>query len=133
MIAHYQQLGIDPMKKLFIFSDGLDFEQALDLCEYFAGRVNISFGIGTFLTNDLAQWRNTVGVEYRPLSIVIKLAECQGRPVAKISDQPEKAMCEDPIFLANLKRRFNIELDVDALIQELRQQKRSPRHYISAA
>ncbi|PAR35518.1 nicotinate phosphoribosyltransferase [Vibrio metoecus] len=133
MIAHYQQLGIDPMKKLFIFSDGLDFEQVLDLCEYFAGRVNISFGIGTFLTNDLAQWRNTAGVEYRPLSIVIKLAECQGRPVAKISDQPEKAMCEDPIFLANLKRRFNIELDVDALIQELRQQKRSPRHYISAA
>ena len=133
MIAHYEQLGIDPRNKLFIFSDGLNFARALDLCEYFAGRVRVSFGIGTFLTNDLADWKNAQGKVYKPLSIVIKLTECRGRPVAKISDEPQKAMCEDPIFLANLKQRFNIEVDIDALIAELQQKKHSKRHYIAAA
>ncbi|WP_438879483.1 hypothetical protein, partial [Bacillus cereus group sp. Bce015] len=73
MIAHYEKLGIDPRKKLFIFSDGLNFARALDLCEYFAGRVPVSFGIGTFLTNDLVDWKNAQGKVYKPLSIVIKL------------------------------------------------------------
>ncbi|SDH47524.1 nicotinate phosphoribosyltransferase [Vibrio xiamenensis] len=133
MIAHYERLGIDPKNKMFIFSDGLNFDEALNLCEYFAGRVKVSFGIGTFLTNDLDGWQNDEGIAYKPLSIVIKLTECNGRPVAKISDEPEKAMCEDPIFLANLKRRFDIELDVDRLIQELEKQKSQKRQYIAAA
>ena len=133
MLAHYKKLGIDPKNKLFIFSDGLNFEQALSLCEYFADRVRISFGIGTFLTNDLAGWKNEAGNAYQPLSMVIKLTECHGRPVAKVSDEPEKAMCEDPIFLANLKRRFNIEVDMDALLVELQQKKRQQRQYIAAA
>ncbi|MBF9003364.1 MULTISPECIES: nicotinate phosphoribosyltransferase [Vibrio] len=133
MIEHLEGLGIDPMSKVFIFSDGLNFDEALELCEYFAGRVRISFGIGTFLTNDLGGWTNTKGEAYKPLSIVVKLTECNGRPVAKISDEPEKAMCEDPIFLANLKRRFNIDVDVDDLIAELKRQKRTKRQYIAAA
>ncbi len=133
MIAHYESLGIDPKNKMFIFSDGLNFDQALDLCEYFAGRVKVSFGIGTFLTNDLAGWKNAKGKAYKPLSIVIKLTECNGRPVAKISDEPEKAMCEDPIFLANLKRRFGIDLDLEQLIKELKKQKSQKRQYIAAA
>ncbi len=133
MIAHYERLGIDPKSKMFIFSDGLNFDEALNLCEYFAGRVQVSFGIGTFLTNDLDGWQNDEGVAYKPLSVVIKLTECNGRPVAKISDEPEKAMCEDPIFLANLKRRFDIELDIDHLIQELEKQKSQKRQYIAAA
>ncbi len=133
MIAHYESLGIDPKSKVFIFSDGLNFDEALELCEYFAGRANISFGIGTFLTNDLDGWENEQGIAYKPLSIVIKLTECNGRPVAKISDEPEKAMCEDPLFLANLKRRFNIDVDIDALIKSLKKQKQTKRQYIAAA
>ncbi|MGC9422800.1 nicotinate phosphoribosyltransferase [Vibrio sp.] len=133
MLAHYKKLGIDPKNKLFIFSDGLNFDQALSLCEYFAGRVRISFGIGTFLTNDLAGWKNDRDKSYQPLSMVIKLTECNGRPVAKVSDEPEKAMCEDPIFLANLKQRFNIEVDMDRLILELQQKKSRKRQYIAAA
>ncbi|NAW68325.1 nicotinate phosphoribosyltransferase [Vibrio sp. V27_P1S3P104] len=133
MLAHYKKLGIDPKNKLFIFSDGLNFDQALSLCEYFAGRVRISFGIGTFLTNDLAGWKNDRDKAYQPLSMVIKLTECNGRPVAKVSDEPEKAMCEDPIFLANLKQRFNIEVDMDRLILELQQKKSRKRQYIAAA
>ncbi len=133
MIAHYQKLGIDPRTKLFIFSDSLDFSQALELCEYFAGRAQISFGIGTFLTNDLGGWKNKYGQTYKPLSIVIKLAECHGRPVAKISDEPEKAMCEDAVFLANLKQQFNIDFDIDQLIATLKAMKHNQRKYIAAA
>ncbi|SJL84321.1 nicotinate phosphoribosyltransferase [Vibrio palustris] len=133
MIEHYQAMGVDPKEKVFIFSDGLDFDEALDICEYFEGRIQVSFGIGTFLTNNLSGWQNEQGIEYKPLSIVIKLTECNGLPVAKISDEPEKAMCEDPIFLANLKRRFDIDIDIEALISELKRIKKSKRQYIAAA
>ncbi|MCF4174278.1 nicotinate phosphoribosyltransferase [Vibrio sp. McD22-P3] len=108
MIAHYQSLGIDPMSKILIFTDGLNFSDALDICEYFAGRANISFGIGTFLANDMGKWQQD-SVQYQPLSIVVKMAECNGRPVAKISDEPEKAMCEDEEFLAELKKSFGVQ------------------------
>ncbi len=113
MIEHYQSLGIDPMKKTLVFTDGLNFDQALDICEHFQGRVQISFGIGTFLANDMGEYTNKQGVAYKPLSIVIKMVSCNGSPVAKISDEPEKAMCEDIFFLMNLKRRFEQPLDLD--------------------
>lgn len=113
MIEHYQSLGIDPMTKTLVFTDGLNFDQALDICEHFQGRVQISFGIGTFLANDMGEYTNEQGVAYKPLSIVIKMVSCNGSPVAKISDEPEKAMCEDIFFLMNLKRRFEQPLDLD--------------------
>lgn len=113
MIEHYQSLGIDPMTKTLVFTDGLNFDQALDICEHFQGRVQISFGIGTFLANDMGEYTNKQGVAYKPLSIVIKMVSCNGSPVAKISDEPEKAMCEDIFFLMNLKRRFEQPLDLD--------------------
>lgn len=107
MITHYESLGIDPMSKVLIFTDGLNFARAIEICEYFAGRANISFGIGTFLANDMAGYVSD-GIEYQALSIVVKMAECNGRPVAKISDEPEKAMCEDLLFLTSLKRSFGL-------------------------
>ncbi|MDC0610580.1 nicotinate phosphoribosyltransferase [Vibrio sp.] len=133
LINHYKQLGINPLSKVFVFSDSLNFEQSLKICEYFKGRANISFGIGTFLTNDLGDWENEKGTQYRPLSMVIKLTECNGRPVAKISDEPSKAMCEDAIYLANLKRQFGIELDIDQFINQLSTMKKTKRVYIAAA
>ncbi|HCH3756198.1 nicotinate phosphoribosyltransferase [Vibrio parahaemolyticus] len=111
MIAHYESLGIDPMTKTLVFTDGLNFEQALDICEHFQGRVQVSFGIGTSLANDMGNYVNDQGEAYQPLSIVIKMVTCNGSPVAKISDEPEKAMCEDIFFLMNLKRRFEQPLD----------------------
>ena len=99
LIAHYKSLGIDPMTKTAVFSDGLNPEKALALAERFHGRINTSYGIGTNITND-------VGV--KPLSIVIKLVQVNGNPVAKISDEPEKAICEDPQFLSYLKHVFKI-------------------------
>ncbi|NOH81639.1 nicotinate phosphoribosyltransferase [Vibrio sp. RE86] len=107
MIAHYTSLGIDPMSKVLIFTDGLNFDRALEICEYFKGRANISFGIGTFLANDMGDWSED-NKQYQPLSMVVKIAECNGLPVAKISDEPEKAMCEDADFLKTLKQSFNL-------------------------
>ncbi|HCG5111823.1 TPA: nicotinate phosphoribosyltransferase [Vibrio parahaemolyticus] len=113
MIAHYESLGIDPMTKTLVFTDGLNFEQALDICEHFQSRVQVSFGIGTSLANDMGNYVNDQGEAYQPLSIVIKMVTCNGSPVAKISDEPEKAMCEDIFFLMNLKRRFEQPLDLN--------------------
>lgn len=94
-IAHYNKLNIDPKTKQLIFSDGLDFPLAHRLNDAFKDRALVSFGIGTNLTND-------VGVT--PLQIVMKLVEANGRPVAKISDNPSKGMCEDEAFLSYLKK-----------------------------
>jgi len=64
VIAHYKKLGIDPTNKVIIFSDGLTVEKAVEIAKAFAGRIKVSFGIGTSLSND-------VGV--KPLNIVIKM------------------------------------------------------------
>ena len=108
MIQHYQEHGIDPMTKTLVFTDGLNFEQALDICEHFQDRVQVSFGIGTTLANDMGYYANQEGTLYKPLSIVIKMVSCNGSPVAKISDEPEKAMCEDADFLRQIQREFSL-------------------------
>jgi nicotinate phosphoribosyltransferase len=100
MIAHYERNRIDPKTKTLVFSDSLDFKLALDLCAYFKDRINPVFGIGTHLTND-------VGCE--ALQIVIKMVACNGQPVAKVSDTPDKTMCGDPQYLAYVKSVFGIE------------------------
>ncbi len=96
-LAHYQQLRIDPRTKRLVFSDGLDVPAALELYAHFADRVQCGFGIGTNLTNDL-------GVP--ALNIVMKLMECNGQPVAKLSDSPGKTLCTDETFLAYLRQVF---------------------------
>ncbi|MDF2152998.1 nicotinate phosphoribosyltransferase [Vibrio sp. CAU 1672] len=133
MIAHYQSQGIDPMTKVLVFTDGLDFERALDICEYFQDRIQVSFGIGTFLANDMGRYANADGVTYQPLSIVIKMVACNGSPVAKISDEPEKAMCEDIFFLMNLKRRFNLPLDLDECRTQIDRLKKAGSRFQSVA
>ncbi len=100
MLAHYEKLGIDPMTKSLVFSDGLNIPLAFELLEEFHNTINIVFGIGTNLTND-------VGIE--PLSIVIKMTRCNGQPVAKISDSPGKTVCEDEGYLTYLKTVFEIK------------------------
>ena len=112
IISHYDSLGIDPRSKVLIFTDGLNFDRALEICEYFAGRANVSFGIGTFLANDMGNWSNDE-LAYQPLSMVVKMAECNGSAVAKISDEPEKAMCEDAEFLHHLKQSFGLVSQLD--------------------
>ncbi|WP_288468235.1 nicotinate phosphoribosyltransferase [uncultured Enterobacter sp.] len=99
-IAHYQKLGIDPMSKVLVFSDNLDLANAVELYRHFNTRVNLSFGIGTRLTCDIPQ--------VKPLNIVIKLVECNGKPVAKLSDSPGKTICHDKAFVRALRKAFDL-------------------------
>lgn len=98
MIKHYESLGIDPKTKTLLFSDSLDFERATKLNLHFRNRINVAFGIGTWLAND-------VGVE--PLNIVMKMIECNERPVAKLSNNPEKCMCRDNEYIDYLNRTID--------------------------
>lgn len=100
LIAHYRKLGIDPKTKTAVFSDGLDFETAYILFRRFSPFINVSFGIGTNLMNDM-------GCD--PISIVLKMIELNGKPVCKLSDSPGKVMGEDKEFIAYLGKVFNIK------------------------
>jgi nicotinate phosphoribosyltransferase len=99
MIAHYRSNRVDPLTKTLIFSDGLTVEKIIALYQQFRGRCQLAFGIGTNLTNDLG---------YEPLQIVIKMTQCNGQPVAKLSDTPGKGMCDDEKYLAYLRQVFGI-------------------------
>ena len=87
------------MTKRLVFSDGLELHKAIEIWRHFADRVQCGFGIGTHLTND---------VGLTPLNIVMKLVECNGQPVAKLSDSPGKTMCTDETFLAYLRQVFKV-------------------------
>ncbi len=102
MIAHYKKYGVDPKSKLLLFSDSLDFDKAQALYDYFRDRTKVSFGIGTFCSNDTCE---------KALNIVIKLQYVNGRPVAKLSDIPGKAMCRDEDYLKYLKRSVIFRID----------------------
>ncbi len=102
MIRHYQKYGVDPKTKLLLFSDSLDFDKAQALFEYFKDRTKVSFGIGTFCSNDTCE---------EALNIVIKLQYVNGRPVAKLSDTPGKAMCRDSDYLEYLRRSVEFRLN----------------------
>lgn len=94
MIAHYEGFRLDPRQKRIVFSDGLTIEAAIDLHRYFAGRIQISFGIGTHLTHDLGM----------PVpSIVMKMVESHGQPVTKLSNEPGKASCGDSHYIAYVR------------------------------
>ena len=100
MLAHYAKNRVDPKTKTLIFSDGLSVPRTIELYQQFRGRCQLAFGIGTNLTNDLG---------YEPLQIVIKMIQCNGQPVAKLSDTPSKNMCNDEKYLAYLRQVFEID------------------------
>lgn len=99
-IAHYKKLKIDPKTKILTFSDGLDLEKAWELHQYFKDQIKTSFGIGTNLTNDMG---------IMPINIVLKLVECNGQPVAKLSDSPGKTMINNDTYLAYLRQVFEVD------------------------
>ena len=102
--------GEDAYQHLKIFDDvaGLitcnyvekvDIDKVMALYARFRGRVRMSFGVGTNLTNDLGP---------APLQIVLKMVRCNGQPVAKLSDTPGKTMVDDPGYLAYLRQVFGV-------------------------
>ncbi|MBO7710856.1 MAG: nicotinate phosphoribosyltransferase [Lachnospiraceae bacterium] len=102
ILAHFEKYGANSKHKTLLFSDGLDFDRAQALYDYFKDRVKVSFGIGTFCSNDTCE---------TPLNIVIKLQYVNGRAVAKLSDTPGKAMCMDEEYLEYLKRSVAFRID----------------------
>ena len=109
IIAHYKKYGVDPRTKLLLFSDSLDFDRAQKLYDYFHEKTKVSFGIGTFLSNDTCE---------EALNIVIKLQYVNGRPVAKLSDTPGKAMCRDEQYLEYLKKSVAFRIDREKIYRE---------------
>lgn len=101
LIKHYESLGIDPKTKTLLFSDSLNFEKADSLFRHFNSRINVAFGIGTYLSND---------TDVTPLNIVMKTTLCNGQDVAKISDVEGKGMCKNPDYVNYLKRSIEWRL-----------------------
>ncbi|WP_299372091.1 nicotinate phosphoribosyltransferase [uncultured Tateyamaria sp.] len=104
-IKWWQDRGEDPRDKLVIFSDGLDAAKIIELHKQFKGRVKVSFGWGTMLTNDFKGL--TRDDRLAPFSLVCKAVSANGNPTVKLSDNPNKAMGpEDEI--ARYKRVFGV-------------------------
>jgi nicotinate phosphoribosyltransferase len=101
MIAHYEKLDIDPKTKTLLFSDSLNFEKADALYHAYKDRTQVAFGIGTYISND---------TNVDPLNIVIKLQYVNGHPVAKLSDDWGKSMCQDGGYLDYLKSAVSYRL-----------------------
>ncbi|MDB5109989.1 MAG: nicotinate phosphoribosyltransferase [Mucilaginibacter sp.] len=86
LIAHYKNMGIDPLSKTIIFSDALNYDKVARIASYCQGKIGMSFGIGTNLTNDAGP---------PALNIVIKMAAAfpengAWTEVVKLSDEPGK-------------------------------------------
>jgi nicotinate phosphoribosyltransferase len=67
IIAKYKSLGIDPATKQVVYSNGLNIDRAIEIHKYCAGRVQDSYGVGTFLTCDVTNCK--------PMNIVVKLTK----------------------------------------------------------
>ena len=96
VINHYKKLRVSPKTKTLLFSDSLNFEKAYKIYKEFKDETNVTFGIGTYITNDFEPLA-------KPLNIVMKLQSVNGKPVAKLSDDEGKTICEDKDFLNYLK------------------------------
>ena len=97
LINHYEKLGIDPKTKTAVFSDSINIETAYHILSLFNDRINISFGVGGNFTN-----YSSTSV----LNMVIKMVECNGRPVCKLSDSKGKGMCLDDEYVRYVKKVF---------------------------
>ena len=104
-INWWSSKGEDPREKLLIFSDGLDVDKIIELHQRFAGRVKVSFGWGTLLTNDFRDL--TPDDSLLPFSLVCKAVSANGRPTVKLSDNPRKAM-GPTAEVARYKRVFGV-------------------------
>lgn len=104
-IEWWKSRGEDPRDKLVIFSDGLDVDKISALHKQFAGRVRVSFGWGTMLTND---FKGLVeGDALAPFSLVCKAVSANARSTVKLSDNPRKAMGPTD-EIARYKRVFGV-------------------------
>lgn len=107
--------GRDPKEKLLIFSDGLDVDAIIATYRHFEGRVRMSFGWGTNLTNDFAGCAPAENAGLKPISIVCKVTDANGRPAVKLSDNPKKATGEP----AEVERYLKFFGQEDRVVQDV--------------
>jgi nicotinate phosphoribosyltransferase len=104
-IKWWTSCGENPAEKLVIFSDGLDVDKIVELHHQFKGRVKVSFGWGTMLTNDFRDL--TDGDQLAPFSLVCKAVSANGKPTVKLSDNPNKASGPEA-EIERYRRVFNV-------------------------
>ena len=106
LIAWWRRRGRDPHEKLIVLSDAMDIDTIETAVRGLRGRVNVSIGWGTNLTNDFKGCASggTDG-ELKAISIVCKVVEAEGRPAVKLSDNPNKEL-GTPEEIARYRRVF---------------------------
>lgn len=86
----YSRYEIDSRTKTLFYSDGLDVDTVFSIHSTFSNSAKLRFGIGTNLTND----------SFTPVpQVVMKMIVCNGQPVCKLSNNPDKASCIDEKYL----------------------------------
>lgn len=91
LIAWWKRMGVDPKKKLVLFSDGLDVDNIIELWDAYKDQATVGFGWGTMLTNDFKGCHPRYEHTLDPLSLVCKVVEADGHPAVKLSDNYTKA------------------------------------------
>ena len=109
VIAIYEARDIDPRQKTIVFSDGLDITTIIELADHFNGRINVLFGWGTTLTNDLGIKAN---------NIVMKATAVDGVTTVKLSDNEGKHT-GDAETIAKYQRRVAERIGEQALVANI--------------
>lgn len=91
LIHWWKSRGQNPEEKLLIFSDGLTVDTIEQVYKKFSGRVRLSFGWGTHLTNDFRDCATRQNQQLSPISLVCKVTDACGSPTVKLSDNFDKA------------------------------------------
>src|SRR5262249_6214058 len=88
--------------------DALDVDTIEQTYRHFSGKVRMSFGWGTNLTNDFAGCAPRPHPGLAAISLVCKVSTANGRPAVKLSDNPNKAL-GSPAAIARALRVFGHE------------------------
>jgi nicotinate phosphoribosyltransferase len=95
LIQWWKERGQDPTDKLLIFSDGLTVDKIEQVYKRFNGRVRLSFGWGTHLTNDFSDCATVDTQQLKAISLVCKVTHANGKATVKLSDNFDKATGPD--------------------------------------
>ncbi len=116
IIEWWRERGRDPTEKLIVFSDGLDVDTIIEAYSHFYGRVRMTFGWGTNLTNDFEGCLPDGGNSLNPISLVCKVSSANGRPAVKLSDNPRKAT-GDPAEVERYLKLFGTEERIERAVK----------------
>ena len=91
LIAWWRDRGRDPRDKLVILSDAMTIDTIESSVRALRDKVQVSIGWGTNLTNDFVGCPSSDRpIDLKPVSLVCKVFEVDGRPAVKLSDNPAK-------------------------------------------